>query len=67
MIGCGSMGGGLALLFAENGVNVSLSDPEEEAMDGLIEKAEKNGYHKRVSKYKGNIVLRSTGLVRGKL
>lgn len=51
------MGGGLALLFAENGVDVSLSDPSEEMMDSVIEKAEKSGYHKRVTKYKGSTVL----------
>ena len=53
MIGCGSMGGGMALLFAEDGIHVSLSDPAEEAMDGIIEKAENSGYHGRVSKYTG--------------
>ncbi|KAF2186501.1 6-phosphogluconate dehydrogenase-like protein [Zopfia rhizophila CBS 207.26] len=51
MIGCGSMGGGMALLFAEDGINVSLSDPSEEAMDSVIEKAEKSGYHSRVKKF----------------
>ena len=53
MIGCGSMGGGLALLFAENGVNVGLSDPSEEMMDKVIEKGEKAGYHNRIKKFKG--------------
>lgn len=57
MIGCGSMGGGLALLFAENGVNVSLSDPSEETMDGVIKKAQKSGYHNRVRKYKGTSIF----------
>ncbi|KAJ4299540.1 hypothetical protein N0V90_004786 [Kalmusia sp. IMI 367209] len=52
MIGCGSMGGGMALLFAENGVKVSLSDPAEETMDSVIDKAEKSGYHGKVTKYK---------------
>ncbi|KAI2474719.1 6-phosphogluconate dehydrogenase decarboxylating [Pyrenophora tritici-repentis] len=52
MIGCGSMGGGMALLFAEIGVHVSLSDPSEEAMDAVIEKAEKQGYNGKVQKYK---------------
>jgi 6-phosphogluconate dehydrogenase len=52
MIGCGSMGGGMALLFAKDGVNVSLSDPAEETMDAVIEKAEKAGYHGRVHKHK---------------
>jgi 6-phosphogluconate dehydrogenase len=60
MIGCGSMGGGLALLFAENGVDVSLSDSSEETMDAIIEKAEKAGYHNRVTKYKGTTVLLRT-------
>jgi 6-phosphogluconate dehydrogenase len=53
MIGCGSMGGGMALLFAEDGVNVSLSDPSEEAMDAVIQKAEHQGYNGKVQKYKG--------------
>lgn len=43
----------MALLFAENGVNVSLSDPAEEMMDSVIEKAEKVGYHNKVKKFKG--------------
>ncbi|KAI4646722.1 hypothetical protein J4E93_004945 [Alternaria ventricosa] len=51
MIGCGSMGGGMALLFAEDGVNVSLSDPSEQAMDAVIEKAEKQGYNGKVQKF----------------
>jgi 6-phosphogluconate dehydrogenase len=53
MIGCGSMGGGMALLFAEDGVHVNLSDPSEEAMDAVVEKAEKSGYNGKVKKYKG--------------
>ncbi|CAI6334867.1 unnamed protein product [Periconia digitata] len=53
MIGCGSMGGGMALLFAENGVHVSLSDPAEDAMDSIISKAEKAGYSGKVEKFKG--------------
>lgn len=43
----------MALLFAEDGVNVSLSDPSEETMDSVIEKAEKAGYRGRVKKFKG--------------
>ena len=39
IIGCGSMGGGLALLFAENGLHVSLKDPKVEIIDDTIEKA----------------------------
>jgi 6-phosphogluconate dehydrogenase len=53
MIGCGSMGGGMALLFAEDDVHVSLSDPSVEAMDAVIEKAEKSGYNGKVKKYTG--------------
>lgn len=52
MIGCGSMGGGMALLFAEDGVHVQLSDPSEEVMDTVIGKAEKAGYNDRVKKHK---------------
>ena len=43
----------MALLFAENGVHVSLSDPAENMMDTVIEKAEKAGYHGRTKKFKG--------------
>lgn len=53
MIGCGSMGGSMALLFAEVGISVGLSDPNEEAMDGVVKKAEESEYHGRVKKYKG--------------
>lgn len=52
MIGCGSMGGGMALLFAEIGVHVSLSDPSDKAMDAVMQKAEQQGYHGKVDKYK---------------
>jgi 6-phosphogluconate dehydrogenase len=55
MIGCGSMGGGMALLFAEDGVHVSLSDPSEEAMDAVITKAEKSGYNGKIQKFKGEL------------
>lgn len=47
------MGGGMALLFAEDGVHVNLSDPSEEAMDAVIDKAEKAGYHGKLKKHKG--------------
>lgn len=47
------MGGGMALLFAEDGVHVNLSDPSEEAMDAVIEKAEKAGYNGEIKKHKG--------------
>jgi 6-phosphogluconate dehydrogenase len=49
------MGGGMALLFAEDGVHVSLSDPSEEAMDAVIGKAEKSGYNGKVNKFNGNL------------
>lgn len=51
MIGCGSMGGGMALLFAENGVHVSLQDPSEKAMDGVIAEAKTGGFDDRLSKH----------------
>jgi hypothetical protein len=53
------MGGGMALLFAENGVNVSLSDPAEATMDSVIEKAEKAGYNDKLKKYTGRRFLLS--------
>ncbi|KAF4556052.1 6-phosphogluconate dehydrogenase-like protein 1 [Elsinoe fawcettii] len=49
MIGCGSMGGGMALLFAEKGIHVSLQDPSKEAMDGIKKQAEKEGFGDRIS------------------
>jgi len=51
VIGCGSMGGGMALLFAEKGLHVSLEDPSEQAMDAVLDKAKKDGLSDRVSKY----------------
>jgi 6-phosphogluconate dehydrogenase len=53
MIGCGSMGGGMALLFAEHGIEVSLEDPSEKAMDEIIEAAKKQGLGDKVKKYTG--------------
>ena len=47
------MGGGMALLFAEDGVHVQLSDPSEKAMDSVIEKAEKSGYNGKIKKHTG--------------
>ncbi|KAF2151688.1 6-phosphogluconate dehydrogenase C-terminal domain-like protein [Myriangium duriaei CBS 260.36] len=52
MIGCGSMGGGMALLFAEKGLQISLQDPSEDAMKGIKSQAEKDGVGDRVSIYK---------------
>ena len=51
MIGCGSMGGGMALLFAEKGFNVSLQDPSTEAMDGILKSAKDAGVADRMGKY----------------
>ena len=52
MIGCGSMGGGMALLFAEKGLKVSLQDPSSEAMNGIIFQAEELGFGSRISAHK---------------
>ncbi|KAF2432253.1 6-phosphogluconate dehydrogenase C-terminal domain-like protein [Tothia fuscella] len=54
MIGCGSMGGGMSLLFAENGIEVSLEDPSEEAMDHIIESAKKQGFGEKIRKFTDN-------------
>lgn len=54
MIGCGSMGGGMAMLFAEKGLDVSLSDPSEDAINKIIKNAEKEGFGERIHKSKGN-------------
>ncbi|KAI4741464.1 6-phosphogluconate dehydrogenase C-terminal domain-like protein [Aureobasidium sp. EXF-12298] len=51
VIGSGSMGGGMALLFAENGCHVSLEDPSEEAMDGIVKQAKEEGFGDRISKH----------------
>ncbi|KAK4543302.1 hypothetical protein LTR36_005661 [Oleoguttula mirabilis] len=51
VIGCGSMGGGMAQLFAENGIHVSLQDPSEETMDGVIASAKKAGVGDKLSKH----------------
>lgn len=51
MIGCGSMGGGIALLLAEQGIHVSLQDPSTERMDFVLEVAKKYGLQDRLSKH----------------
>ncbi|EME46804.1 hypothetical protein DOTSEDRAFT_70693 [Dothistroma septosporum NZE10] len=51
MIGCGSMGGGMALLFAENGCEVSLQDPSNDAMDKVIAQGKKDKVPSKISKY----------------
>ncbi|KAI9659092.1 MAG: hypothetical protein M1821_002052 [Bathelium mastoideum] len=52
IIGCGNMGGGMALLFAENGLHVSLSDPSETAIDYIIQQAKKTGIDDHIHKHK---------------
>jgi 6-phosphogluconate dehydrogenase len=51
MIGCGSMGGGLALLFAEHGISVSLNDPSSEIMDKIIQQAKPQNINPIPTKY----------------
>ncbi|KAF2168464.1 hypothetical protein M409DRAFT_65435 [Zasmidium cellare ATCC 36951] len=51
MIGCGAMGGGMALLFAEKGCEVLLKDPSNEAMVKVIEQGKKDGVGNSITKY----------------
>lgn len=51
MIGCGSMGGGMALLFAEKGIHVALQDPSSDAMTNVIKQGEKDGVADKLSKH----------------
>ena len=51
MIGCGSMGGGMALLFAENGMKVGLQDPSTQAMDKLFQQAKKDGVPNELKRF----------------
>ncbi|KAL8768929.1 MAG: hypothetical protein Q9209_004984 [Squamulea sp. 1 TL-2023] len=44
------MGGGMALLFAEHGITVSLNDPSEENMNQLLATAKKDGLQDRMQK-----------------
>ncbi|KAI7497264.1 6-phosphogluconate dehydrogenase C-terminal domain-like protein [Hortaea werneckii] len=50
MIGCGSMGGGMAQLFAEKGIFVGLQDPNESIMDRVLDSAAKSGIPKDLIK-----------------
>ncbi|KAI9705239.1 MAG: hypothetical protein M1820_005237 [Bogoriella megaspora] len=52
MIGCGSMGGGMAQLFAEQGIDVSLSDPSDEAINYLLEQAKTSKVDHMLHKHK---------------
>ncbi|EME83725.1 uncharacterized protein MYCFIDRAFT_85077 [Pseudocercospora fijiensis CIRAD86] len=54
MIGCGAMGGGMALLFAENGCDVFLRDPSSEAMSKVLDQAKKDNVSEKISKYQDN-------------
>jgi len=60
------MSGGMALLFAENGLGVSLSDSSEQAMDKVINEAKKDGFGERIKKFKGermfSLRIVSTGI-----
>lgn len=40
----------MALLFAENGIHVSLNDPSEDAVNGLLEQGNKEGFGDRLEK-----------------
>ncbi|KAH6682749.1 6-phosphogluconate dehydrogenase [Halenospora varia] len=51
MIGAGSMGGGMALLLAENGISVSIQDPSEETVDALIKSGQDQGIHDKLTKH----------------
>lgn len=51
MIGCGAMGGGMGILFAENGYDVLLLDPLEKAMDKVTEDATRGGVGGKISKF----------------
>lgn len=51
MIGTGSMGGGMALLFASHGVHVSLHDPSSDAMSKIASQAERDGLASRISSH----------------
>ena len=49
------MGGGMALLFAENGLHVSINDPSEAAIDKIQHQAEKEGFGDRLHKHTGKL------------
>lgn len=51
MIGCGSMGGGMALLFAEHDVTVYLEDPSEDNVNSVIENAKRAGMGHKIEKH----------------
>lgn len=51
MIGCGSMGGGMAQLFAEHGMSIGLQDPSTDAMDKLIQQAQKDSVPNELKRF----------------
>ncbi|KAI9712988.1 MAG: hypothetical protein M1812_006736 [Candelaria pacifica] len=53
MVGCGSMGGGMALLFAEHGITVSLEDPSDENVNRVLEAGKKDGLQDKLQKHQG--------------
>src|SRR5947209_6664786 len=57
MIGCGSMGSGLALLFAEHDVFVSIQDPSEDNVNNLLSQASRDGLYSRLSKHDSHASL----------
>ncbi|KAE8442051.1 hypothetical protein EG329_003908 [Mollisiaceae sp. DMI_Dod_QoI] len=51
MIGAGSMGGGMALLLGERGIEVAIQDPSEKTVDALIKSAEDQGITNKLVKH----------------
>lgn len=56
VIGCGSMGGGMAQLFAEHGYHVSIKDPSEDSMNNLLEAAKQSGVGDMLHKFTGQLM-----------
>ncbi|PQE32140.1 6-phosphogluconate dehydrogenase protein [Rutstroemia sp. NJR-2017a WRK4] len=50
MIGAGSMGGGMTLLLAENGISVALNDPSTSTIDDLIKSAKEQNIKAELTK-----------------
>ena len=48
------MGGGMAQLFAENGLHVSLSDPSDQAINYVVQQAKNAGIDDRIHKHRGS-------------
>lgn len=51
MIGCGSMGAGMAQLFADHGYQVGLQDPSTDAMDKLVKEAQENNIGDKIKRF----------------